>query len=120
MNADALARIKKYDTAIRMCNRGLNEFKGHYLILNLRGCLYAKMKLLDNALLDFNKVTKVKPSFADGHCERWKWQGELTLEIGAMTFEEYVIKYGRIAEVSATDSEDLWRVQSAMWGKIGH
>jgi prepilin-type N-terminal cleavage/methylation domain-containing protein/prepilin-type processing-associated H-X9-DG protein len=54
-------------------------------------------------------------SFADGHCEYWKWKGKGT------------IANGRLAQPAASyqpvnddDFKDLYKFQTAVWGKLGY
>ena len=50
-------------------------------------------------------------SFADGHSEYWKWKDPRTIKFAR----------GEISgQSSVPDNQDLYRVQKAVWGKLGY
>ena len=61
-------------------------------------------------------------SFADGHADYWKYMGAKTLEIGKLAAVS-----GRTARdlhqmnpASDDDFQDLYRMQKAIWGRLGY
>jgi prepilin-type N-terminal cleavage/methylation domain-containing protein/prepilin-type processing-associated H-X9-DG protein len=50
-------------------------------------------------------------SFADGHSEYWKWKDRRTIDYGKMIVG---------ADPHQPGNPDLYRVQRAMWGKLGY
>ena len=50
-------------------------------------------------------------SFADGHSEYWKWKDPRTISYGMMEVGSGPDQKG---------NEDLYRVQKAVWGKLGY
>jgi len=59
-------------------------------------------------------------SFADGHADYWKWKDPQTLEIANMDYDTWQGS-GRQGNLSrATGSQDLHKVQKAVWGKLGY
>jgi len=60
-------------------------------------------------------------SFADGHSEYWKWKDPLTIEIAKMDYN-YWQGTGRfdLSLSSTLGNQDLYRVQKAVWGKLGY
>ncbi len=61
-------------------------------------------------------------SFADGHSEYWKWKDAFTVEIATYSYADYNAEYGimSVAEPPSGQTEDLQRVQRAMWGDLGY
>jgi prepilin-type N-terminal cleavage/methylation domain-containing protein/prepilin-type processing-associated H-X9-DG protein len=59
-------------------------------------------------------------SFADGRGEYWKWRDPRTLEIAEMDYD-YWQNTGRNDSISySPGNPDLYRVQRAVWGKLGY
>ncbi|UCE50770.1 MAG: prepilin-type N-terminal cleavage/methylation domain-containing protein [Phycisphaerales bacterium] len=59
-------------------------------------------------------------SFVDGHSEYWKWKDATTLEIAKADYT-YWQGTGRHGDMSrCPGSEDLVKVQKAVWGKLGY
>ncbi len=59
-------------------------------------------------------------SFADGHSEYWKWKDPRTIEIAKMDYDAWQGS-GRNGNLSSNPgSQDLYRVQKAVWGKLGY
>jgi len=54
-------------------------------------------------------------SFADGHSDYWKYKGKKTLETGKMANPQH-----QMQPVSDDDYQDLYRMQKAVWGKLGY
>ena len=56
-------------------------------------------------------------SFADGHCEHWRWQGADTIRYG----KESPLHYRpRLQPETAAGCDDLHRLQRAVWGRLGY
>jgi prepilin-type N-terminal cleavage/methylation domain-containing protein/prepilin-type processing-associated H-X9-DG protein len=61
-------------------------------------------------------------SFADGHCEYWKWRDPATRKLGRLARDDF----GQYAAATGTDltlmpgNTDLERVQRALWGRLGY
>ena len=61
-------------------------------------------------------------SFADGHCEYWKWSDPITRKLGEMArddFAQYADASGK-GETLTPGNADLERVQRAVWGRLGY
>ncbi len=59
-------------------------------------------------------------SFADGRAEYFKWKDPRTLEVANMDYSEWQSS-GRFGNLANGDgNEDLYRVQRAVWGKLGY
>jgi prepilin-type processing-associated H-X9-DG protein len=56
-------------------------------------------------------------SFADGHCEYWKWKGEDTKKRGRSVVRGHS---GDFTPTTADGFQDLYRMQKATWGKLGY
>jgi len=59
-------------------------------------------------------------SFADGHSEYWKWKDPRTIEIARMEYSYWqgTARHGDPSR--STGSQDLHKVQKAVWGKLGY
>jgi prepilin-type N-terminal cleavage/methylation domain-containing protein/prepilin-type processing-associated H-X9-DG protein len=59
-------------------------------------------------------------SFADGRSEYWKWKDRRTIDIAKMDYD-YWQQTGRLGNLaSSPGNPDLYRVQRAVWGKLGY
>jgi len=61
-------------------------------------------------------------SFADGHCEYWKWSDPLTLRLGRLARDNFAA-YADTAhrgETLTPGNPDMERLQRAMWGGLGY
>jgi len=59
-------------------------------------------------------------SFVDGHSEYWKWKDPSTLEICKSDYD-YWQNTGRNGDMSRCEgSQDLYKVQKAVWGELGY
>ncbi len=57
-------------------------------------------------------------TFADGHCEHWRWQGEETILTGrGRGLGQLDVGY---ALPTPEDKNDLHRLQIAVWGRLGY
>ena len=56
-------------------------------------------------------------SFADGHSEYWKWKGKETVEIAKRQDKMHT---NNEPARTADGKRDLYRVQKAVWGKLGY
>jgi prepilin-type processing-associated H-X9-DG protein len=54
-------------------------------------------------------------SFADTHCEYWKWKGKKTRDTGRMQNPAHQMVPG-----TDDEKEDLYRMQKAVYGKLGY
>lgn len=54
-------------------------------------------------------------SFADGHSDYWKWKGKKTLSDGKLANPLH-----RMVPESPEDFEDLYKIQKAVWGRLGY
>ncbi|MHC4509896.1 MAG: type II secretion system protein [Planctomycetota bacterium] len=61
-------------------------------------------------------------SFADGHADYWKYVGSKTLEIGKLAAVPGLDAHPlhQMQPESEEDYQDLYRMQKAVWGKIGY
>jgi prepilin-type processing-associated H-X9-DG protein len=57
-------------------------------------------------------------SFADGHCEYWRWKGEETIQTGLAYLDPHTGGYPLPRTPQA--KEDLHRFQIAVWGRLGY
>ena len=59
-------------------------------------------------------------AFADGHSNYWKWKDPRTIEIAEMDYS-YWQGTGRQSSLSSSPgNQDLYKVQKAVWGKLGY
>ena len=58
-------------------------------------------------------------SFADGHCEHWRWQGEETI-LNGRAYEPGRPSSSPIKLATPEDKDDLHRLQKAVWGRLGY
>jgi prepilin-type N-terminal cleavage/methylation domain-containing protein len=54
-------------------------------------------------------------SFADGHSEYWKWKGKKTRDTGNMVHPAH-----QMEPETPEEKEDLYRMQKAVWGRLGY
>jgi len=61
-------------------------------------------------------------SFADGHVDYWKYEGKKTLETGKLAAVpgRTATDLHQMQPVSEDDFQDLYRMQKAVWGKLGY
>jgi len=61
-------------------------------------------------------------SFADGHADYWKYMGSKTLETGKLAAVSGLnaSSLHQMQPVSEEDFQDLYKMQKAVWGKIGY
>jgi len=61
-------------------------------------------------------------SFADGHADYWKFMGSKTLETGKLAAISGMDAnpLHQMQPVSEDDYQDLYRMQKAVWGKLGY
>ncbi len=61
-------------------------------------------------------------SFADGHADYWKYEGKKTIETGKQAAVPGLNARSlhQMQPVSEEDFQDLYRVQKAIWGKLGY
>jgi prepilin-type processing-associated H-X9-DG protein len=61
-------------------------------------------------------------SFADGHADYWKYMGSKTLETGKLAAVSGLnaSSLHQMQPVSEEDYQDLYKMQKAVWGKIGY
>jgi prepilin-type N-terminal cleavage/methylation domain-containing protein/prepilin-type processing-associated H-X9-DG protein len=61
-------------------------------------------------------------SFADGHADYWKYAGSKTLETGKLGAVSGLnaSSLHQMQPVSDDDYQDLYRMQKAVWGKLGY
>jgi prepilin-type N-terminal cleavage/methylation domain-containing protein/prepilin-type processing-associated H-X9-DG protein len=61
-------------------------------------------------------------SFADGHADYWKYMGSKTLEIGKLAAVpgRNANDLHQMVPSSEDDYQDLYRMQKAVWGKLGY
>lgn len=57
-------------------------------------------------------------SFADGHSEYWKWKGKETIKLGKTA--DRTRPLSNIIPQSSEGKVDLYRLQKAVWGKLGY
>ena len=56
-------------------------------------------------------------SFADGHCEYWKWKGEDTVKQGRKAVRGHS---GDFTPTTTQGFQDLYKMQKATWGQLGY
>ncbi len=61
-------------------------------------------------------------SFADGHVDYWKYEGKKTLETGKLAAIPHLDAHPlhQMQPVSEDDFQDLYKMQRAVWGKLGY
>jgi len=59
-------------------------------------------------------------SFADGHCEYWKWKDPRTIEVAKMDYDYWQGTARNGAQSNMPGNEDLHNVQKAVWGELGY
>ncbi len=61
-------------------------------------------------------------SFADGHVDYWKFEGKKTLETGKLAAIPSLDAHPlhQMQPVSEDDFQDLYKMQRAVWGKLGY
>jgi len=61
-------------------------------------------------------------SFADGHADYWKYMGSKTLETGKLAAVSGLnaSNLHQMQPVNEEDYQDLYKMQKAVWGKIGY
>ena len=61
-------------------------------------------------------------SYADGHADYWKFMGTKTLEIGKLAAVSGLDAHAlhQMTPVSDDDYQDLYRMQKAVWGRLGY
>jgi prepilin-type processing-associated H-X9-DG protein len=61
-------------------------------------------------------------SFADGHADYWKFKGMKTLETGKLAAVpgRTATDLHQMVPVSEDDFQDLYKMQEAVWGKLGY
>ena len=61
-------------------------------------------------------------SFADGHADYWKYKGTKTIEIGklAAVSGRTARDLHQMVPVSEEDFQDLYKMQKAIWGRLGY
>lgn len=61
-------------------------------------------------------------SFADGHADYWKYMGAKTLETGKLAAVSGLnaSSLHQMQPVSEDDFQDLYKMQKAVWGKLGY
>ena len=61
-------------------------------------------------------------AFADGHSDYWKYKGKKTLEIGKLAAVpgRTATDLHQMAPESPDDYEDLYKMQKAIWGRLGY
>jgi len=61
-------------------------------------------------------------SFADGHADYWKYMGMKTLRIGKLAAVPYLDAnpLHQMVPESPDDFQDLYKMQKAIWGKLGY
>ncbi len=61
-------------------------------------------------------------SFADGHADYWKYMGSKTLETGKLAAVSGMDAHSlhQMQPVSEDDFNDLYKMQKAVWGKLGY
>ena len=61
-------------------------------------------------------------SFADGHADYWKFEGKKTLETGKLAAVSGLDAHPlhQMQPVTEDEFQDLYRMQKAVWGKLGY
>ncbi|MHC4166369.1 MAG: prepilin-type N-terminal cleavage/methylation domain-containing protein [Planctomycetota bacterium] len=61
-------------------------------------------------------------SFADGHADYWKYMGPTTLETGKLAAVSGLDAHSlhQMRPVSDDDFQDLYKMQKAVWGRLGY
>lgn len=59
-------------------------------------------------------------SFVDGHADYWKWKDPRTVKIAMMNYDDWQNTARNGAESNTPGDEDLYKVQRAVWGKLGY
>ncbi len=61
-------------------------------------------------------------SFADGHADYWKFEGKKTLETGKLAAVSGLDAHPlhQMQPVTEEEFQDLYRMQKAVWGKLGY
>ncbi len=74
---------------------------------------YLNARWWDPAPVRHGEATNV--SFADGHSERWTWEGAETVANGAAAYPFY-----QYTPTTPAGMRDLQRMQVAVWGRLGY
>lgn len=67
LKGDALARLEKWDEALKTFNKALELNPKHAMVLNARGVVYAARGEWDNAIKDFETTKFLNSSFVDAY-----------------------------------------------------
>lgn len=61
-------------------------------------------------------------SFADGHADYWRFDGKQTIEIGQQAAIPGIDAHSlhQLVPESEQDHQDLYRIQKAIWGRLGY
>jgi prepilin-type N-terminal cleavage/methylation domain-containing protein/prepilin-type processing-associated H-X9-DG protein len=59
-------------------------------------------------------------SFVDGHADYWKWKDPRTVKIAKMDYDYWQNTARNGNESNTPGDEDLYKVQRAVWGKLGY
>lgn len=61
-------------------------------------------------------------SFADGHAAYWRFDGKQTIEIGEQAAVPGIDAHSlhQLVPQSEADHQDLYRIQKAIWGRLGY
>jgi len=90
---DALARLEKWDDALRTLSRSLELQTNHVLTLNARGTIYCAIHKWNEALMDLTKASILNPLIADVHASVGAmWIQKRDGAIGALRSFDYAIR----------------------------
>jgi prepilin-type N-terminal cleavage/methylation domain-containing protein/prepilin-type processing-associated H-X9-DG protein len=59
-------------------------------------------------------------SFVDGHADYWKWKDPRTVKIAMMDYDYWQNTARNGGESNSPGNKDLYKVQRAVWGKLGY
>jgi len=83
-------------------------------------CHYVNERWWDPPFVRHGEGTNV--SFADGHADYWKYKGEKTIEIGKLAAipGRTATDLHQMVPQSEDDFLDLYKMQKAIWGRLGY
>jgi len=109
INDKAVAQMQKfnYDSALILFDKAIEIDKAYYLPHSSKATIFIQKKELDKALVESEKVIKIKPDFAEG----WTIAGMINDKLGnTQTAKEYYKKSIELFDRKITDPEMTTKV----------
>jgi prepilin-type N-terminal cleavage/methylation domain-containing protein/prepilin-type processing-associated H-X9-DG protein len=87
-----------------------------------RFCTFFDLEIWEPPIPPCRHINGNTFSFADGHAEYWRWQGEDTISIGLSAQPNYNGPFPIVPFTPTTNGglKDLHKTQIAVWGKLGY